>query len=138
MSPYSSYNYRGEAYLKLKEYNKALDDFNNAINGYINYYLAYYNRGCLFLKLKNFDKALDDFKIAKKLAEEKSYNKIYKKRCSNLHVFIRQTEKKINFCEAKSHINKYLEMQNKTANQNAVRQAAWFCQFEFQENSILS
>jgi tetratricopeptide (TPR) repeat protein len=57
----NAYLNRGVTYFKLKQYDKALSDFNKAIA--LNPYdpPAYYNRGTIYGKFQQYDKALSDF-----------------------------------------------------------------------------
>lgn len=57
-----AYGNRGLAYVKLKEYDKAMEDFNRSIELYDGYTDAYNNRGLLYMELREYEKALFDFK----------------------------------------------------------------------------
>ncbi len=55
------YNNRGNAFVAEKQYDKAFDDFNKAIELDPKYYLAYYNRGNFFMGEKQYDRAYDEY-----------------------------------------------------------------------------
>lgn len=58
---YKVLNSRGNAYKYLKDYNKSLGDFNEAIKLNNKYAGSWYNRASLHYKMKNFDLAGADF-----------------------------------------------------------------------------
>lgn len=55
------WNGRGLAYYNRGEYQKALADFNRALEIYDEFYLAYQNRGIVYLESNKFDSAINDF-----------------------------------------------------------------------------
>jgi len=55
------HNHRGMVYFALSEYEKALDDFNNAIQANPKNARAYTNRGLVYRMKEKYDKALEDF-----------------------------------------------------------------------------
>ena len=63
----ASYCNRALVYLKLKEYQKTVDDCNQVLKldkrnkHKLEYLKAYHRRGKAFLELKQFEDALDDF-----------------------------------------------------------------------------
>ena len=59
-----SYNNRGTAYDKLKKHEKAIEDYNKAIEFNPEYATAYYNRGNAYGKLKKHEKAIADYNNA--------------------------------------------------------------------------
>lgn len=59
-----SYALRGEIYLQLGEYGKALDDFNSAIKIDGMNPVAFYDRALLNMRLENYDAALNDINNA--------------------------------------------------------------------------
>lgn len=66
IEPHNAYNYihRGETYLDLHEYRKAIEDFNDAISvsaSLPEMYIAYYKRGLAKYKLNGFREAIKDF-----------------------------------------------------------------------------
>ncbi len=67
-------NSLGAEYMLVKNYEKANNYLNKAINENINYYKGYYNRGLLYAQTNRFDKALNDFN---KTIELKKYPKAY-------------------------------------------------------------
>jgi len=82
-----AYNNRGIVYDDLKEYDKAMADYNKANEINPQYAMAYNNRGSVYYDLKEYDKAIKDYNKAlgidpkhpyasnnKKLAEEAKRN----------------------------------------------------------------
>ncbi|MCU0285514.1 MAG: tetratricopeptide repeat protein [Acidobacteria bacterium] len=61
------YRNRGHAYKKLKEYTKALNDFNKAIELNPNDKVAYNTRGTVYFRIKDYEKAAADYSNALKL-----------------------------------------------------------------------
>ncbi|MCX6007794.1 MAG: tetratricopeptide repeat protein, partial [Chloroflexi bacterium] len=59
---YDAYNGRGETYIKLNEFGKAISDFSMLLEFDPDYWLAYYNRGLCYAGIKQYQKAVDDFK----------------------------------------------------------------------------
>ncbi|MFI5073143.1 MAG: tetratricopeptide repeat protein [Terriglobales bacterium] len=55
---------RGWAYYRTGEYDKALQDFNQAIHLKPDYAYAFNNRGLVYYKLGNYDRAIEDFNQA--------------------------------------------------------------------------
>ena len=64
------YNYRGTAYFWLKQYPKALDDYNEAIALNPNFAIAYYNRAYVYLELKQKTEAITDFRQGAALSQQ--------------------------------------------------------------------
>ncbi len=58
---------RGRVYIDLKQYEKALADYNKAIEIYSNLAIAYYGRGFCYQALSKTEKAKVDFAMATKL-----------------------------------------------------------------------
>jgi tetratricopeptide (TPR) repeat protein len=58
-----AYNLRGQIYLGMKEYNKAIDDFNTSINFY-NWSEPYIYRGDTYRLIGDDKKAIEDYTIA--------------------------------------------------------------------------
>ncbi len=52
---------RGWLYYCKNQYDKAMEDFNKAIQLDPDYDLSYNNRGAIWLNNKDFDKALEEF-----------------------------------------------------------------------------
>jgi len=71
-----AYNGRGLFYYDIKDYDKAISDFNQALIVDENYLKAYYNRGNVYDAIGEYDKAIDDFTRALKLNPRyaKAYN----------------------------------------------------------------
>ena len=69
-----AYKNRGDAYAKLKKYDKALDDCNKAIEFNPNSAEAYNNRGIAYSDLNNYKKAVSDYT---KAIELKSNDGLY-------------------------------------------------------------
>ena len=60
----AAYNNRGNAYYRLNQYEKAIEDFNMAIEFNPKYAKAYRNRGNVHFKLNQYEKAIEDYKKA--------------------------------------------------------------------------
>jgi tetratricopeptide (TPR) repeat protein len=58
-----AFNNRGTAYIKLKQFEKAIQDYNQAIELDPEYTHAFNNRGLAYAKLKQFEKAIGFFKL---------------------------------------------------------------------------
>ena len=56
-----AYNGRGNTYINLKDYDKALADYSTAIQLDPKYTKAYNSRGITYSILKDYDKALADY-----------------------------------------------------------------------------
>ena len=56
----SAYCNRGYIYLQMNQYQKALDDYNKAIELDPNNSTAYHNRGYIYNELKEYQKAIDE------------------------------------------------------------------------------
>jgi tetratricopeptide (TPR) repeat protein len=59
---YDAYNGRGETYIKLNEFEKAISDFSLLLGLAPDYWLAYYNRGLCYAGVRQYQKAVDDFR----------------------------------------------------------------------------
>jgi tetratricopeptide (TPR) repeat protein len=66
------YNNRASLYQEIKNYEKALEDANKALEIKDDYDIGYLNRGEIYMKLGNEKKACQDFKKALKLGLEKN------------------------------------------------------------------
>ncbi len=55
---------KGAAWYNKKDYDKAIKDYNEAINISSNYELAFYNRGLAWFAKKEYDKAIEDYSNA--------------------------------------------------------------------------
>jgi len=62
-----AYNNRGNVYQYLEQYDKAISDYNKAIELNPNYAKAYNNRGVAYDDLKQYDKAISDYTKALEL-----------------------------------------------------------------------
>lgn len=71
--------FSGMCYMRLKDYNYAIKEYNTAIRIDPGSALAYSQRGKVHLKLKNREEACKDFKEASKL--DKSFIKLVQKHC---------------------------------------------------------
>jgi tetratricopeptide (TPR) repeat protein len=60
-------NNRGRIYYDLKDYNKAIDDFTQALNLYPYSIDAYINRGLCYYQKEDYNKALQDYNMALKI-----------------------------------------------------------------------
>ena len=63
----TAYNNRGVAYFEKGEYDRAIQDFNEAIHLSSNAEAAYYGRGLAYKKKGDFDRAIQDFNEAIRL-----------------------------------------------------------------------
>jgi len=70
-----AYNNRGVAYAKLNEYERAIKDYDKAIELNPNYAETYYNRGNAYAKLNKYERAIKDFSKAIEL--NPNYAKAY-------------------------------------------------------------
>lgn len=68
-----AYNNRGNAYDNLKEYDKAIEDYDKAIELDPKFAYTYNGRGITYYKKGNYDKAKKDFDYAIKLDPDFSY-----------------------------------------------------------------
>ena len=59
-----TYNNRGVAYHELKQYERAIEDFNKAIELDPNLADGYYNRGFTYHELKQYERAIEDYNKA--------------------------------------------------------------------------
>lgn len=68
-------NYFTEAnkYYNEKNYTKAIELYESAIDNNENIACSYYNSGVCFIKLKNFDKAIEMIKTALNMQKESKY-----------------------------------------------------------------
>jgi tetratricopeptide (TPR) repeat protein len=62
--------HRGVAYADLKQFEKAIQDYNQAIELDPKYTHAFNNRGTAYIKLKQFEKAIQDYNQAIELDPE--------------------------------------------------------------------
>lgn len=63
-----AYNERGAAYVRIGNYEKALDDFNRAISLNPDYHIAYYNRGQVYKILGNYELAIANYEKAAEIS----------------------------------------------------------------------
>lgn len=63
-----AYNNRGNVYLDLEQFDKAIDDYNNAIKMDSKYYNSYLNRGIIYRRTGQPEKALADYNTTIRLA----------------------------------------------------------------------
>ena len=62
------HNEKGRSYLNEQQYDKALEEFNQAISLYPSSSSMYFNRGATYLEKKNYDQAIADFDKAIELS----------------------------------------------------------------------
>ena len=77
---------RGTIYIYKRDYEKALHDFNKAINLKPDYYEAYCNRGAALAYMKNMNESLKDFNKAVQINPqfaEAYYSRGFTKLCLN-------------------------------------------------------
>ena len=60
----AAYNNRGIAYRRLKQYERAIHDYNKAIELNPEFAGAYYNRGLAYYDLKQYEKEQEDYEMA--------------------------------------------------------------------------
>ena len=101
---------RGNAYRERGNYEKAMNDFNRAINLNPRYHRTYEKRGHLFLLLRDYDNAINDFNRASSLFPKSAFA-----HCS-LGFAYRQTG---DLPLAIEHLNRSIELDNDYAD-------AWF------------
>jgi tetratricopeptide (TPR) repeat protein len=66
----NTYNNRGSVYIKLGQYQQALNDFSEAITLSPNHANAYHNRGINYVRLNQYQLAINDFNKAISLKED--------------------------------------------------------------------
>lgn len=72
-----TYNYRGTAYFWLQEYNKAIEDYQQAIALNPSLAVAYFNRGYAYLELGNKLEAIKDFSKGASLSRQQGDDSSY-------------------------------------------------------------
>jgi tetratricopeptide (TPR) repeat protein len=75
----ASYSKRGTVYYNLGQYQRAIEDYSEAIRLKPDYSLAYYNRGCIYVKNPDqYEQAIKDFNKAIKLKPDytEAYNNL--------------------------------------------------------------
>ena len=80
------YNESGLVYLNKKQYEKALEEFDQSIKLYPSYAEAYYNRGEVYYEKDEYEKALSDFDKAIEL--DLTYTKIIKSNEDYLEAYL--------------------------------------------------
>lgn len=70
-----AYLKRGMVYYSLKDYQKAIEDFNSSIKNNKKLIDAYFYRGKIYLESKDYKKAISDFSEVIKLDENDEYHK---------------------------------------------------------------
>jgi tetratricopeptide (TPR) repeat protein len=73
---YDAYNGRGETYIKLNEFEKAISDFSVLLDFDPDYWLAYYNRGLCYAGIKQYQKAVNDFQRYLSLDVNNKYGEV--------------------------------------------------------------
>lgn len=73
-----TYNYRGTAYFRLKNYQQALLDYDRAISLNADFALAYYNRGYVRKQLGDTRGAIEDFERGANLSQQQGDTDTYK------------------------------------------------------------
>ncbi len=69
----AAYNNRGDAWSNKKEYDKAIYDYNEAIQIVPNFEMAYGNRGEAWSHKKEYGKAVSDYDEASRLDPKNAY-----------------------------------------------------------------
>ena len=94
MDPYAAgtYSNRGAAYDDLKQYEKAIEDYNKAIELDTNLAHSYYNRGDTYINLQQYEQAIADFD--KTIELDQKFTAAHLDR-GHAHYYLNQYEKAI-------------------------------------------
>jgi tetratricopeptide (TPR) repeat protein len=99
-----AYNYRGTAYFWLQQYQKALEDYQQAITLDKTLAIAYYNRAYVYLELGNKAAAIADFKQGATLSQEQGDSLSYQQ-ALDLIQELKIDKEKSEIIKQKNHIN---------------------------------
>jgi tetratricopeptide (TPR) repeat protein len=100
-APIAYYN-RGVEYFKIKQPDKALDDYTSAIGIYPKYQEAYYDRAVVYTTLGQWDKAIADYSMTIEI--NPAYDSAYSNR-GVLYAYLGQWDNAINDCSTAIRIN---------------------------------
>jgi tetratricopeptide (TPR) repeat protein len=113
------YNLKGNIFLSLFQYNKALEMFNKVIEINPKYYNAYFNKALIFMELGQYKKAIENYNMilsGQKEDIESYYNKAvcyynlidYNKALENINEGLLIDPKDKSLIEFKKHIEKMI------------------------------
>lgn len=104
-----SFNYLGQIYHKMKNYDEAINNFNISIKLKSDLYVSYINRGSVFEDLENFDRAIKDYKKAIEINPKAylAYNNI-----GNIFTKIGKLDEALNNLKIATLSNKFLPFYN--------------------------
>jgi predicted O-linked N-acetylglucosamine transferase (SPINDLY family) len=104
-----SFNYLGQIYHKMKNYDEAINNFNISIKLKSDLHVSYVNRGSVFEDLENFDEAIKDYKRAIEINPKAylAYNNI-----GNIFTKIGKFDEAFNNLKIATQSNKFLPFYN--------------------------
>jgi len=104
-----SFNYLGQIYHKMKNYDEAINNFNISIKLKSDLHVSYVNRGSVFEDLENFDEAIKDYKRAIEINPKAylAYNNI-----GNIFTKIGKFDEAFNNLNIATQSNKFLPFYN--------------------------
>lgn len=104
-----SFNYLGQIYHKMKNYDEAINNFNISIKLKGDLHVSYINRGSVFEDLENFDRAIKDYKKAIEINPKAylAYNNI-----GNIFTKIGKFDEALNNLKIATLSNKFLPFYN--------------------------
>ena len=108
-SDFLSFDYLGQIYHKMKNYDEAINNFNVSIKLKNNLHVSYINRGSVFEDLENFDEAIKDYKRAIEINPKAylAYNNI-----GNIFTKIGKFDEAFNNLKIATQSNKFLPFYN--------------------------
>ena len=108
-SDFLSFNYLGQIYHKMKNYDEAINNFNISIKLKNDLHVSYINRGSVFEDLENFDEAIKDYKRAIEINPKAylAYNNI-----GNIFTKIGKFDEAFNNLKIATQSNKFLPFYN--------------------------
>lgn len=108
-SDFLSFNYLGQIYHKMKNYDEAINNFNISIKIKSDLHISYVNRGSVFEDLENFDGAIKDYKKAIEINPKAylAYNNI-----GNVFTKIGKFDEAFNNLKIATQSNKFLPFYN--------------------------
>jgi predicted O-linked N-acetylglucosamine transferase (SPINDLY family) len=108
-SDFLSFNYLGQIYHKMKNYDEAINNFNISIKIKSDLHISYVNRGSVFEDLENFDGAIKDYKKAIEINPKAylAYNNI-----GNIFTKIGKFDEAFNNLKIATQSNKFLPFYN--------------------------
>ncbi|PHX88716.1 MAG: hypothetical protein CK535_05490 [Pelagibacteraceae bacterium] len=108
-SDFLSFDYLGQIYHKMKNYDEAINNFNISIKLKNDLHVSYINRGSVFEDLENFDEAIKDYKRAIEINPKAylAYNNI-----GNIFTKIGKFDEAFNNLKIATQSNKFLPFYN--------------------------